>query len=522
LPEDRLARDFLLPGKEKNTTKEINKLLKKMAERLHFKTNVQLKSILGKDLINNDNIAVLELVKNSYDAGSKSVEVIFENLKKNDDHENDFYSDKSSKIFIKDYGTGMDDTDIKEKWLNIAYSEKRHEKELGGRVLTGAKGVGRFSCDRLGQYLDLYTKKKGKLIYHLFIDWKDFEVENKKDFKIQDVDIKLEEITRQEFREKFRTSIDQGTFLEISKLRSQWVSREKKDKKEEKWDTGKILDLRRYLEKLINPNQVFESKRFTIQLIAGEFKEDDALNKESKKINGIIENKIFEKLNFTTTVIESVISPGGETITTTLTDKGRKVFEVVERNIQYPLLKDIKIVISYLNPYAKAYFKRQTGIRSVDFGSIFLFINGFKLNPMGDYGDDWLRMEVRKGQRYAKYLGTREVVGRIEINDNSRDFKIISSREGVVKDQRFSQIIDIRPTNWKGFFYKTLKRLEKYVVEGLDWDKTGIPGPVIERLVDSLSWKYEPTNEKYIETQSQKDDRVMGLLSSMILVETKP
>ncbi len=49
---------------------------------LHFKTNVQLKSIIGKDLINNDNIAVLELVKNSYDAGSQRVDVVFKNLKK--------------------------------------------------------------------------------------------------------------------------------------------------------------------------------------------------------------------------------------------------------------------------------------------------------------------------------------------------------------------------------------------------------------------------------------------------------
>jgi hypothetical protein len=35
----------------------------------HFKTNVLLKSIIGRDLINNDNIAVLELVKNAFDAG---------------------------------------------------------------------------------------------------------------------------------------------------------------------------------------------------------------------------------------------------------------------------------------------------------------------------------------------------------------------------------------------------------------------------------------------------------------------
>ncbi|MCX6582547.1 MAG: ATP-binding protein [Candidatus Aminicenantes bacterium] len=497
---------------------------------LSFRTNVQLKNIIGRDLINNDNIAVLELVKNSYDAGSKKVEVIFKNLKENDDAGNASYSDKSSKIVIIDDGIGMDEEDIKEKWLNIAYSDKKHEKVKDGRVLAGAKGVGRFSCDRLGQYLDLYTKKQGKPLCHLHINWKDFEVEDKKDLEIQDIEIQLDEITEQEFQEKFGIPLEQGTLLEMSKLRSEWATKEKEKKeKKEKWNTSKILDLRRYLEKLINPNQEFGSKGFTIEMIAGDFEEGDAL-KKAAKLNGEIENKIFEKLNFTTTVIEATIAEDKETedeekkiiITTTLTDKGRKVLEVVEENVDYPLLKDIKIVIFYLNPYAKAYFKHQTGIRSVDFGSIFLFINGFRVNPLGDYGDDWLRMELRKGQGYAKFLGSRELVGRIEINDLEGNFKIISSREGVVKDQKFSQLVDAQPSHYGGFFYKTLKRLEKYVVEGLDWDTTRDLGYAIEKLVEDRNWKYNPANEKYAEDESIKNDRILGLLSSLILVDTDP
>ena len=54
---------------------------------LHFKTNVQIKSIIGKDLINDDNIAILELVKNSFDADAKRVDISFCNLKNNDDKE---------------------------------------------------------------------------------------------------------------------------------------------------------------------------------------------------------------------------------------------------------------------------------------------------------------------------------------------------------------------------------------------------------------------------------------------------
>ena len=47
---------------------------------LHFITNVQLKNIIGKDLINNDNIAILELVKNAFDANAKRTDISFVNL----------------------------------------------------------------------------------------------------------------------------------------------------------------------------------------------------------------------------------------------------------------------------------------------------------------------------------------------------------------------------------------------------------------------------------------------------------
>ena len=80
--------------------------------KLHFKTNIQLKSIIGKDLINDDNIAILELVKNSFDADAKKVEVQYLNLKENDDKITSSFSNKTSRLIIKDDGLGMDLVDI--------------------------------------------------------------------------------------------------------------------------------------------------------------------------------------------------------------------------------------------------------------------------------------------------------------------------------------------------------------------------------------------------------------------------
>lgn len=62
---------------------------------VHFKANVLLKNIIGKDLINDDNIAVLELVKNSYDAGAQKVRVYFRDIFNNSENgQHNLFSDE--------------------------------------------------------------------------------------------------------------------------------------------------------------------------------------------------------------------------------------------------------------------------------------------------------------------------------------------------------------------------------------------------------------------------------------------
>ena len=86
-----------------------------MAETLHFRVSSGLKNIIGRELINDKYIAIFELVKNSYDAGAKHVKISFDKLGTSD-----------ATITISDDGNGMSKTDIIDKWLFVAYSEKRN------------------------------------------------------------------------------------------------------------------------------------------------------------------------------------------------------------------------------------------------------------------------------------------------------------------------------------------------------------------------------------------------------------
>lgn len=482
-------------------------------DNLHFKTNVQIKSIIGKDLINDDNIAILELVKNSFDADAKRVNISFCNLKNNDDKKTDSFSEKTSRLFICDDGLGMDLTDINEKWLNIAYSEKKTRTRQYNRMMAGAKGVGRFSCDRLGQFLRLYAKKSGEPCIVLNIDWRKFEV-NDKTKEIQSIEIEYETLDNKTMEQRGFHSFEHGVILEIIKLRSNWVYPESSG-----WDTDKLTELKKYLEKLINPNQAFEKNDFGIYLNAEEFLVENSHKPLNNRFIGKVENTIFQKLDFKTTSIECKSIENGKLMLTTLKDKGETIYWIKELSEFYPNIQNFKITLYFLNTYAKAFFTKQTGMRSVSYGSVFLFLNGFRIPPYGEEGDDWLKLDQRRAQGYARFISARDLVGQIELLDDHESFQIVSSREGLVKNENYDKLTD----KGKGLFYKVLRRLERYVVDGLNWDsipeedKTKISE--IEKKI--ISGELSEKDLKYQEDFTIKRQRIYESIHTLINASPK-
>lgn len=419
-----------------------------MANTETFKISAALKDLIGKELITDEFVAVFELVKNSFDANASKVEVIFENN----------YEPDNARIIIKDNGKGMNYDDLKNKWLFVAYSAKRLGKENEDyrdkiktqRVFAGAKGVGRFSCDRLGRFLNLITIKdepKSK-IENLVVNWEDFE--NADDEEFVNIKVTHNVLTENAYK------IKKGTVLEITGLR-------------DNWDRDRILKLKKSLAKLINPNQENDSDNFQIELIAeDELTLDKEKNKKGEKkndleiVNGLIKNSIFETLEIKTSNILVQISPKGDCIETTLQDRGNLIYYLKEKN-PYKDLKNVAVYLFQLNRAAKYNFHRVMGMHSVEYGSVFMYKNGFRIYPYGEEGEDLLLIDRRKQQGFNRYLGTRDLIGRIEINGEQPGLKETTTRDGgLIKNDTYTQLVD--------FFYDyVLKRLENYVVNVIEW-----------------------------------------------------
>ena len=178
-----------------------------------FRISTGLKDLIGRGLITNDYVAVFELVKNAFDAHARSVQVVF----------------LDDKLIIADDGKGMSERDITEKWLFVAYSAKRdgsedidYRNQVAKRrhhAYAGAKGVGRFSCDRLGQSLTLTSRAHGQPVQVLSVDWALYEKNAKREFGDIEVALSQTDVFPEAVADYAATT---GTILEIEQLRSGW------------------------------------------------------------------------------------------------------------------------------------------------------------------------------------------------------------------------------------------------------------------------------------------------------------
>jgi signal transduction histidine kinase len=400
-----------------------------MATKKRFRISSALKDIIGRDLITNDFVAIFELVKNSFDAHAKNVEIEFDD----------------DSISISDDGKGMSQEDITSKWLFVAYSAKRTGEEDAGlprdyrnsisqrRGYAGNKGIGRFSCDRLGKTLDLYSRPVGgRRVEHLHVEWTNFEQDAKREFAT--IDVTLSHKTQFPVLTRSAPPPQNGTVVVISALRAIW-------------DMEKINRLRSYLAKLVDPFQTTADLRI----------ETYVANKTWPEVEGRVGNNISDLLSEKTARITVQLSDG--VVLTSLYDRGALIYHISEANT-YKELEGCIIAASlyFLNKSGKRTFTTRMGLQPVQFGHVFLFVNGFRIYPVGEPTDDTFGIGRRKQQGTSRYLGLRDILGKIEVSAPVGMFQEASSRDaGLIDTPAKLQLYD-------AFMRHVFQRLERYVV----------------------------------------------------------
>lgn len=180
-------------------------------------------SAFGADLVTSDVVALIELVKNAYDAFAYHVEVIFDT---------DSFGNRT--LTVADDGLGMSKDTIVNAWAVIATNHKVRnpfiERDGKMRAVSGNKGMGRFSAARLGTKLSIITKTKEEGCYKIELDWEEFNSAR----SIEECSFVLDKIDGNVIPQ------ESGTRLLISNLSHIWAEDE-------------LADLEEELSRIINP-----------------------------------------------------------------------------------------------------------------------------------------------------------------------------------------------------------------------------------------------------------------------------
>ena len=171
-----------------------------------FKITPRVIAHLGEALIKNESIALVELVKNSYDAGASFCDVEFS-----------FSGDTLMKIVVSDNGSGMDIQTVQNSWLVIGTDNKKKQLEQCtiGRMPLGEKGIGRLGVHKLGNKIHLESKKDNCKPVEVDINWTLLD----KAEKVSDFPVTVKE------NDCSCLEYDHGTRITITELKGEWNRR---------------------------------------------------------------------------------------------------------------------------------------------------------------------------------------------------------------------------------------------------------------------------------------------------------
>lgn len=428
-----------------------------MSKKLRFNVSAYTAKLIGRENVSNLEGAILELVKNTYDADATKCVL--------------YYDEKNNSLYIMDNGTGMTEEIIEKHWMTIGNSSKANEFiSKRGRVQTGAKGIGRFALDRTGDTCVMYTKNQNSNdVIQWKVDWRDFdEKENLTDITAEIDYIKgnlydningnkyLNEMLKKYFN-------DTGTIFKITNLR-------------EEWNIDLIKNIRKSLATLIPPgieNEFliyffFEDQDEKQAMIISEnidaydYKIEFSIEESGKALIKIDRNEfdfkdkldeVIKKAKFKKEDKEYFLGKE-KIINTTLADlidnteiNGLGKFDgIIYFNKITMTKEDAK----------KYYYKDITGRKNFSdiFGGIKLYRDNFRVRPYGEKDSssyDWLLLGNRRAKSPAAIshssgkwrVSADQISGVINISRMNVNLPDQANRQGIVETKEFKLLKEI-------------------------------------------------------------------------------
>ncbi len=257
-----------------------------MTPKYQFDIDPHVVKQLGEELVPDEITALMELVKNSYDADSNWVSIEI-NTTGNYRPKSTKYPNHSGFITIKDDGFGMSKETILKSWLIISYSSKRamksrNEKTPKGRTPLGEKGLGRLSTQRLSDFCEIKSIKEGSTNkVNVAFNWKDFE----KREKLSDIPVQVSEKQSKE---------NNGTEIVLLNLTQPNV-----------WKGKNLERFKGLLSKMVSPYQ--KNRPFDIYLTINSKKID--LIQENEKLRDLAISTFEFRFDRKKLVVEGKIKP---------------------------------------------------------------------------------------------------------------------------------------------------------------------------------------------------------------------
>lgn len=400
------------------------------SDKVPFRVHPRVFTALGADLVTNDVVAVIELVKNSYDAFAQNVQVAFKQA-----------SDGTLYLEIMDDGVGMTRDDVENSWCTVATPHKAThpfvKKGKRRRRVVGNKGLGRLSAARLGNRLTLLTQSLGAPCWEVNVDWQEIASGD-------DIARSAVAFTERKEGSPFKES---GTRLRIHDLREQW-------------DEDRIKELAENLGRLISP--FAEQDEFNITLLGVDEADavDIGVSQFLSEPKYSIKGKVDAKGNVVGTYRFAPIGSDGTPRITKMEQTWSQIHSAASGTWKFshspqsarcgPFDFEIRawdINADGTGEISDKYGVQRRLVRNAirAHKGISVYRDGVLTLPKSEGARDWLGLDLRRVSQVGRRLSTSQVVGYVSISaEDNPKIEDTSDRERLsmcAEVEEFEEII---------------------------------------------------------------------------------